>query len=118
MKRLPAGEYRMMWNVREGNERRGFPWGWFWGIACVIIGVVAGVLVLLLMGGASVMYVETECFRDSIHQSLELSEEEARRADWQAYYRDVLASCQLTEEPSDEAARFMKGVVEEINKGE
>ena len=118
MSRLPAGEYRVMWNVSEGNEGGGFPWGWFWGILCAIISVVGGVGILLFMGAASVIYVESECFKDSIHQSLELPEEEARRADWQAYYREVLAACQITEEPSDEAAHFMRSLVEEIAGGE
>ena len=81
--------------------------GWFWFIVCVVAVVIAYVVFSMMIAGASVLFVENDCYRVSIERSLTVSESDAPNTDWQAYYREVAAVCQITEEPSADAKRLM-----------
>ena len=87
---------------------QGFRWDWFWGIISAVAIAAALYAWFGSMGFASLHYAEGECYRSAIDKGLELSEDEARSADWQAYYREVRDGCQLLDvQPSEGAATFM-----------
>lgn len=71
-------------------------WGWFWGIACLVI--VVFVTPAVTMFAVGIVSAESECLKAHIREGLELSEEEARRADWQTYYREALDVCRFIAE--------------------
>ena len=70
----------------------------------------------MMIVGASVLFVENDCYRASIERSLSVSESDAPNTVWQAYYREVAAVCQIAEDPSADAKRFMLELVDNIQE--
>ena len=91
MKRLGPGEYRMRWNIYE-EDSGSIAWGKLFDWTFTVAGILLLVVLMALWRGEQ---AESDCLKFAVNRGLELSEEEARNADWQTYYAEALAVCQV-----------------------